>query len=691
MKPTSTFSAQEASAARTTLEARMARTTFEARMARTSRALGILLFYVCFCSTPLFAQVTKGENDYYKMVTLPIPEDIVLEVGGLDILPDGQLAVSTRRGDVWLIKNPYMTGSMRPQFKRFAHGLHEALGLAYHNGAIYAAQRSELTRLRDLDGDGRADRYETVYTWPLAGNYHEYSFGPLFRNDSTMVVTLNLAWVGYGASLSKWRGWMLEITPDGEMTPYATGMRSPAGFGLNTDGEVFYGENQGDWIGSGYITHVERGDFVGNPAGLRWTGLPGSPLKLKPEDVPDSGLPMVEVAPNVPDLKMPAVWLPHSIMGISTSGILADTTKGAFGPFAGQLFVGDQGQSKVMRIFLEKVNGVYQGAAFPFRDGFSSGVLRMVWGKDGSMFVGMTSRGWGSTGPAPYALQRLEWTGLTPFEILKVEARSDGFEVTFTKPVDRNIAADPSTHHVTGFTYQYHSTYGSDIVNQETGVVRGVQVSDDGLRARIAVDGLRKGYIHELKLTSIRSSGDAEPLLHDVAYYTLTEIPSGPRMQLKTDQKGPAKTENRTNQAPNPKSKRVTTQPAEWKGGPDATITIGTKPGLQFNLATFDVKAGSRLKIVFDNDDGMMHNLLVVAPGSADKVGEKAIALGLDGPGKNYIPDLDEVLFHTVLLEPGATEAIYFTVPDKPGDYMYVCSFPGHSFTMRGIMRVVGR
>ena len=362
------------------------------------------------------------------MVTLPIPEGVVLEVGGLDVLPDGQLAVSTRRGDIWLVKNPSMKGPAKPQFKRFAHGLHEALGVAYRDGAIYAAQRSELTRLRDLDGDGRADRYETVYTWPLEGNYHEYSFGPLFREDGTMIVTLNLAWVGYGASLSKWRGWMLEISPDGEMTPYATGMRSPAGFGLNTDGEVFYGENQGDWIGSGYITHVERGDFVGNPAGLRWTGLPGSPLKLKPEGVPDSGLPMVEVAAQVPELKLPAVWLPHSIMGISTSGILADTTKGAFGPFAGQLFVGDQGQSKVMRVFLEKVNGVYQGAAFPFRDGFSSGVLRMVWGKDGSMFVGMTSRGWGSTGPAPYGLQRLEWTGLTPFEVLSVEARSDGFE-----------------------------------------------------------------------------------------------------------------------------------------------------------------------------------------------------------------------------------------------------------------------
>ena len=131
--------------------------------------------------------------------------------------------------------------------------------------------------------------------------------------------------------------------------------------------------------------------------------------------------------------------------------------------------------------------------------------------------------------------------------------------------------------------------------------------------------------------------------------------------------------------------------PEDWTDGPDVTITIGTQPGLRFDLPAFDVQAGSRLKLVFNNNDDMMHNLLVVQPGSADKVGELAIALGLDGPDQHYVPDLDEVLFHTILLEPETMEAIYFTVPDEPGEYTYVCSFPGHSFTMRGIMRVVGR
>ena len=649
---------------------------------------------VLLCAGPVTAQVPAGEDDYYKLVTLPIPEGIILEVGGMAVLPDGQLAVSTRRGEIWLIKNPYMAGGVRPQFQRFAHGLHEPLGLAYRDGVFYSAQRGELTRLRDVDGDGRADRYETVYSWPLEGNYHEYSYGPLIRPDGTMIVTLNLGWVDYGASLSEWRGWMLEITPDGEMTPMATGMRSPAGFGFDVDGEVFFGENQGDWIGSGYITHVERGDFLGHPAGLRWTDLPGSPLTLKPEDVPDTGRPMVEVAPGVPGLKPPAVWLPHTVMGISTSGILADTTGGAFGPFAGQLFVGDQGQSKVMRVFLEKVNGVYQGAAFPFREGFSSGVLRMVWGSDGSMFVGMTNRGWGSTGPEPFGVQRLEWTGRMPFEVKSVEARPDGFELTFTKPVDPELASDPSSYHVTGFTYRYHSTYGSPIINRETARVRGVEVSDDGLHARIVVDGLHKGYIHELKMTSLRSADD-EPLLHDTAYYTLNEIPDGPRLVVDTDQadveRAPGSETTATGPSTRAQPRRVTTMPDDWTDGPDVTITIGTEPGLRFDLPAFDVQAGSRLRLVFNNSGDMMHNLLVVQPGSADKVGERAIALGLDGPDQDYVPDLDEVLFHTAMLGPDTMEAIYFTVPDEPGEYTYVCSFPGHAFTMRGTMRVVSR
>lgn len=185
---------------------------------------------------------------------------------------------------------------MAPKYRLFAEGLHEALGLNYINGELYAVQRSEITRLKDLDGDGEADEYKTVYTWPLSGNYHEYAYGPVLDKDSNLVVTLNLAWTYKEESQSKWHGWMIKVAPDGTMKPFAAGFRSPAAFAMNKEGDIFYSENQGGWVGSGGITHVAEGDFMGNPEGLKWSGLPGSPVKLKVSDVPSTGEPKFEAA-----------------------------------------------------------------------------------------------------------------------------------------------------------------------------------------------------------------------------------------------------------------------------------------------------------------------------------------------------------------------------------------------------------
>ena len=177
---------------------------------------------------PQESAIAAKEAEFYRISTVAVPEGVVLEVGGLETMPDGRLAVATRRGDVWLIENPGSTGGGRPHFSRFAQGLHEALGLAYRDGSLYTTQRSELTRLHDADGDGKADVYETVQSWPLSGNYHEYSFGPVFSPKGDMTVSLNLAWVGYGESFVKWRGWMLQGTTNGKLAPFATGFAGEA-------------------------------------------------------------------------------------------------------------------------------------------------------------------------------------------------------------------------------------------------------------------------------------------------------------------------------------------------------------------------------------------------------------------------------------------------------------------------------
>ena len=474
----------------------------------------------------------KTEQDYYEIKTLPIPKDIYLEIGGIATMPDGRIAVSTRRGEIWIIENPYQKENHQVHYKRFASGLHEVLGLAYKDGAFYCSQRGELTKITDTDRDGVADLYVPIYQFELSGNYHEYTYGPVFDKNGDMLVTLNLAWIGFGeGKFSKWRGWLLKIKPDGTMEPHSAGLRSPAGYSINEEGDIFYGENQGDWVGSGRVTHLAKGDFAGNPGGLKWAKEPNSPFKLTLEEIQDNGAPMYEAAAKVKNLKLPAVWFPHAIMGISTSDILQDTTKGKFSPFPGQYFVADQGQSKVMRMGLEKVNGVYQGFCINYREGFQSGILRERFGLDGSMFVGMTSRGWGSTGKDDFGLQRLFWNGEMPFEIENIHAKSDGFELSFTQAVDVNSVKKAASYALRSYIYKYQHQYGSPIIELKDLKISAIEVSADKRKVRLVIDGIRQYYIHEFKLEGIRNEA-GEPLLHETAYFTLNQIPSGPRVAI---------------------------------------------------------------------------------------------------------------------------------------------------------------
>lgn len=661
-------------------------------------AFVLTLFVVDVFAQPVRPQT---EEDYYEIKTIPIPEDVKLEAGGIAVLQDGRIAVCTRRGEVWMIDNPYMV-SGQPHFSLFASGLHEVLGLTYKDGSFYGTQRGELTKMTDTDNDGKADSYKCVYQFDISGNYHEYAYGPVFDKNGDMYVTLNVAWVGYGDGLGKWHGWLLKIKPDGTMEPIATGLRSPAGIAINSSGDVFYAENQGDWVGSGRVTHLEKGDFAGNAGGLNWTKEPESPLKLTKQDLAkvDNGQPMHEAAKVIKELKLPAVWFPHTLMGISTSDILEDTTHGAFGPFAGQYFVGDQGHSKIMRMSLEKVNGEYQGACYPFREGFASGLLRMRWGIDGSMFAGMTSRGWASTGREPYALQRLVWSGKTPFEMKTISARPDGFEIEFTIPVDKETAKDAANYEVNGFTYHYHHQYGSEVIQLEKCNLQGIIVSEDGRKVRLVLDNLREGFIHEVKLSNIVSDQKVN-LLHSTGYYTMNSIPSGEKAVLLESQKVqqhhhamtmPAPAEKKPTApvkvAAAPLAKRQTKMPAGWSK-PDQVIVIGTKPGLKYDVTSLQVKAGSKVKLVFNNNDDMTHNVVFVQPGTATEVGEAALKLGLKGAEMQYVPATSKVLYHTNLIQPGTSESIYFIAPTKPGDYTYLCSYPGHATVMQGTLKVV--
>jgi hypothetical protein len=261
------------------------------------------------------------EDDYYPMVTFPAPAEVVLEIGGMDWLDRDRtrLAVCTRLGEVWVIDNVYArqpvlkkrqsegsqqglkrAGDQVLRFKRMLLGLHEPLGMLVDPGhgypdGVYVAQRSELTRLDDTDGDDRIDVVETFCDdWEINGSYHEYAFGPKLGPDGQLWVTLNRPFSGGKEAAAYWRGWAVKVDQRGKMTPICTGVRSPSGFANSIDDEMFYTDNQGDYVATGKLAHLRPGAFHGNPAGLNSLHLPGANFTLPFEGYPKLGMKWAE-------------------------------------------------------------------------------------------------------------------------------------------------------------------------------------------------------------------------------------------------------------------------------------------------------------------------------------------------------------------------------------------------------------
>ena len=452
-------------------------------------------------------------------------DGLTLEVSGMDFLADGKLAVAIRKGEVWLLDG-VLGAPDKIRYSLFASGLHEPLGVLREGDSLLVTQRTEVTRLRDTNGDGVADEYLTAARgWNVSGSYHGYAYGPKRDGLGNLWVALNLDMGERADNKAAWRGWSGVMGPDSTFLPMVAGLRSPCGLGTNAAGDMFCVDQQGTWIPSTPIYHLRKGAFFLNPEGIASQERPDSPLKLS-APVPNK-VPYPEALRALPEMVPPAVWLPYNKMGRSGTDLAVCAAGGKFGPFDGQFFVGEFTDAKVSRVFLEKVAGEYQGAAFPFLSGFASGVVRVLFAPDGSLLVGMSSRGWSSLGTQAYGLQRVRWSGETPFAIQEMRAQPDGFELVFTTAVDPASAALPASYTVKSYTYLYSNAYGSAEIDALPLTVTSASVSADRRRVRLQVDGLRALYVHELRATGVRSTAGTA-LAEPDAYYTLNRIPGRP-------------------------------------------------------------------------------------------------------------------------------------------------------------------
>jgi len=433
----------------------------------------------------------------YSMESWQSPKDIygraqLFEPTGIGVAKDGTIVVATRTAGIWRIRDNKWT--------LFAEGTYECLGVWIEDDKgdrVVVMQKPELTRITDSNGDGRADQFETVCDdYGFHGNYHEYAHGPVRDAEGNYYFTLNLSHGGsprvswraggpYMGSMGGYRGWACRVTAAGKFEPYANGLRSPAGLGIDPQGRLWYAENQGEYVGSSKVVPLEKGKFYGHLSGL--VSLPGNMN-------PDS--PELKFDKWKDKIRKGAVWLPHGKLANSPGHPAWDVTAGKFGAYRDQMFIGDQTLSTLLRVATEKVNGLDQGCVIPFARGLSSGVMRPVFLPDGSMLIGQTGRGWGARGGNQAGLQRIIWDGTTvAADIHRVTGNAKGFEVHLTSPLDKAITPEAlaARFKIQSWFYTNTGRYGSPEHDRRDDAVISTTISNDRLSIELNITGFGEG------------------------------------------------------------------------------------------------------------------------------------------------------------------------------------------------------
>ncbi len=452
-------------------------------------------------------------NAYFRVENFPVPKEAELLVTGMDFYTNGNLAVTTWVGDVFIIDGA--TGPLeKARYRRVARGLLEPMGvvanskLPERSELMSIAQKSELTGVSVATESGKQSLgcYRGSADWDYSGHYNAFVYGPVMDRKGQPIVAM----AGHAGRWDlKHMGWALRIRTDGTAEPIASGLREPNGIGtFGPERELFVTDNQGNWIAACKLNHIQQGRFYGHPSS-------------KPAPESEYG--------KTTKFDPPAVWFPYKLVR-SASGFV-EIPDDRFGPFKGQLLVGDFQNALVTRVFLEKVNGEYQGAVWPMLKGFLSGVNRLAFGPDGNLYVGGCQRTWAAVAPLEAALERVSFTGKVPFEIREARARADGFELAFTQPVDPATAGNVESYDVGQYNYRYTSKYGSPELdhdgreNRSTPItVTKAEVSADRLSVRLRLEGWKTGYVTSVRGTDVKSA-KGEGLWNPTFYYTLNQLP----------------------------------------------------------------------------------------------------------------------------------------------------------------------
>lgn len=392
--------------------------------------------------------VTQGKRapdnspDAYVLDTLTLPENNPykswLRVGGFDFMPNGDAALSTWSGDVWVCSG-IDEKLEKLTWKRYAAGLFHALGLKVVDGHIYTHGRDQLTKLHDLNNDGEADFYECFNNdVTITENFHEFAY-ELHTDPEGNFYFIKGGPVRPGGSgwdkIVPNHGCLMKVSKDGsKLEVVARGFRAPNGMGLGPHGELTSGDNEGTWTPAVPLNWIKPGGFYGVP---EFAGTEAKPM----------------LRDN------PLCWFPKDID--NSNGGQVWITSDKFGPLSGQLMHMSYGTCTLFSVLKEEVGGLMQGGVVPIPVKFDSGVCRARFRNEDNALYLTGLRGWQSRAGQDASFNRLRYTGkpyLLPTELHVVP---EGLKITFAEPLDKATAEDVDNYNIEQWNYRWTPAYGS--------------------------------------------------------------------------------------------------------------------------------------------------------------------------------------------------------------------------------------
>src|SRR5579862_1474590 len=216
---------------------------------------------------PVTTKGTLAKDDApYVIDTLTVPEENPykswMRLTGLDFFPDGRAAVCTWNGDVWIVSG--IDDKLENlQWKRFATGLNNPMGVKIIDGVIHTIGRDQITKLHDLNNDGEADFYENINNdCYLTTNFHEMCFDLQTDADGNFYYTKGSSiWAGE-QRMTPHNGTLIKVSKDGsKFETLCSGLRAPNGIAIGPSGEITIADNQGNWVPSCPIILVKKDGY----------------------------------------------------------------------------------------------------------------------------------------------------------------------------------------------------------------------------------------------------------------------------------------------------------------------------------------------------------------------------------------------------------------------------------------------